>query len=100
LAFLYKRRRDYKRAAELWHELAEDGSPPDQIVLIALEQLAMCYEHRLGEPGKAAAATRRALQVLDPVLAAEREGRRRRLAHRLRRLAGKTAGLYCTSFLE
>ncbi|MGH9812763.1 MAG: ribonuclease H-like domain-containing protein, partial [Candidatus Acidiferrales bacterium] len=100
LSFLHKRRRDYESAAALWRELAEDGSAADRIALIALEQLAICYEHRLGEPEKAKEATWRALKVLDSLLATEREGRRARLANRLQRLARRTEANYCTSFLE
>ncbi len=114
LAFLCKRRREYERAAELWRGLAEDGSAADRVALIALEQLAMCYEHRLGQLKKAAEATRRALTLVDKVLAAECAERRARFDHRLRRLEGKLPALYadknvrapeagrgyCTSFLE
>jgi len=93
LSFLYKRRREYESAAALWRELADDRSPADRIALIALEQLAICYEHYLGEPEEAAKATRRALQVLDSALAAEREGRRGRFMYRLQRLKRKQANL-------
>jgi hypothetical protein len=94
LSFLYKRRRDYEAAVALWHELSDGRPSVDRIALIALEQLAMCYEHRLGEPEKAAEATRRALQVLDSAMAAERERRRERLLSRLQRLRRKQANLY------
>ncbi len=94
LAFLCKRRREYERAVELWRELTEDDAQVDRVALIALEQLAMCYEHRLGQPEKAAEATRRALELLDTVVAAERAERRARFDHRLRRLERKLPNLY------
>ena len=81
----------------MWRTLSE-GEADDRIALIALEQLAICYEHRLGDPEKAAEATQRALQVYHSVLAAERAGRCARLARRLQRLQRKLS--YCTSFLE
>ncbi len=93
LSFLYKRRRDYETAAALWRQLSDDCSAADRIALIALEQLAICYEHRLGEPEQAQQATRRALKVLDSLLATEREGRRARLVRRLDRLARKRPNL-------
>lgn len=89
LSFLYKRRGNYEEAATLWRELSDGRSPADRIALIALEQLAICYEHRLGEPKKAQEATRRALEVLDSVLETERAGRRARFVRRLRRLERK-----------
>ena len=89
LSFLCKRRGEYGRAAELWRELADDRSPADKIALIALEQLAICYEHRLGEPEKAKEAPRRALKAIDSLMASEREKRRARFANRLERLERK-----------
>ncbi|HXE75968.1 MAG TPA: ribonuclease H-like domain-containing protein [Candidatus Xenobia bacterium] len=96
LSFLYKRRGDYEAAARLWRELSENSA--DRSALLALEQLAAYYEHRLGEPERAAEATRRALRMLELALAAERDRRCARLTHRLRRLQRKLD--YCTSFLE
>ncbi len=96
LSFLHKRRGDYESAAALWRALSE--GPADRATLIALEQLAVCYEHRIGDPEKAAEATRQALHVHQSLLAAEHAGRSARLAHRLQRLRRKLS--YCTSFLE
>jgi hypothetical protein len=71
LAALAKRRRDYARAVRLWEEQAEDDHPGES--LRALEELAICYEHRLRDLEAAAACTGRALTALDRLVA--REGR-------------------------
>lgn len=89
LSFLYKRRRDYKAAAALWRELSA-GQAADRTALLALEQLAICYEHRLGAPEKALEATRSALAVLDLRVPTEHPSRRARLTYRLQRLTHTT----------
>ncbi len=95
LSFLYKRRRDYEGAATLWQELSDGRSPTDRIALIALEQLAICYEHRLRDPQAAAEAAQAALLQINPAAGAAGlnvKGWRRaqqRFARRLRRLARK-----------
>jgi uncharacterized protein YprB with RNaseH-like and TPR domain len=60
LARLVKRERNYIRAAELWHELADDTSGSFE----ACEQLAIHYERRAGDPREAARLTRFALGEL------------------------------------
>ena len=60
LARLVKRERNYLRAAELWHELADDAGSSFE----ACEQLAIHYERRAGDPSEAARLTRFALGEL------------------------------------
>jgi len=83
LSFLYKRWRDYERATALWHRLANSDNAT---ALTALEQLAICYEHRLGDPVAAARVTRQALELGGAW--------RERFVHRLQRLARSPASLY------
>jgi uncharacterized protein YprB with RNaseH-like and TPR domain len=91
LALLAKRQRDYARATSLWKELL--GEEIDG--LDAYEQLAIYYEHRAGEPERAAAVTREALEVLQTALRqgrlpAEHHGKwQERLTYRLSRLSRK-----------
>jgi uncharacterized protein len=104
LAFLAKRHRDYARATSLWKELL--GNDIDG--LDAYEQLAIYYEHRVGEPERAAAVTREALEVVQTALrqgrlAAEHHARwQERLRHRLLRLSRKESSrsLTRTAVLE
>lgn len=95
LSFLYKRRRDYEGAAALWRELSNDRSPADRVALVALEQLAICYEHRLRDRVAAAEATRRALSRIVPAAGAAGLGGgwRDRFAYRLQRLERKLPNL-------
>jgi hypothetical protein len=60
LARLVKRERNYIRAAELWHELADDAGSSFE----ACEQLAIHYERRVGDPREAARLARLALGEL------------------------------------
>jgi hypothetical protein len=91
LALLAKRQRDYARATSLWKELIGE----DIDGLDAYEQLAIYYEHRVGEPEHAAAVTREALDVLQTALRrgrldAEHHGKwHERLTYRLSRLSRK-----------
>ncbi|HSC77545.1 MAG TPA: ribonuclease H-like domain-containing protein [Candidatus Acidoferrales bacterium] len=85
LSFLYKRRGEHQRATALWRELAEASTAP-RTRLMALEQLAICYEHRLGDPVAATRATQQALEL------GGEWGKR--FTHRLQRLARRHAGLY------
>lgn len=96
LSLLYKRRRDYRRALELWQELlafgADNGSNDN---LAVYEELAICYEHRLDDPEAAREATRHALGLITCALAEEPENgsryrrARQRFTRRLDRLARK-----------
>jgi len=94
LARLAKRQGDFELATSLWMELR--GALPDGI--LAYEELAKYYEHRAGEP-------RRAAQLMSEALAELRRARgarflnpsqyakaRERFGHRLARLQGKVAG--------
>jgi hypothetical protein len=107
LAWLAKRERDYARAASLWQGLVEDGGEDSYgasslrhsaTSLDAFEQLAIYYEHRAGEPDRAAALTREALADLRRALRAGLVEPRRyqsakaRLEHRLARLERKCSG--------
>jgi hypothetical protein len=85
LSFLYKRRGDHARATALWRELAEASTAP-RTKLMALEQLAICYEHRLGDPVAATRVTRQALELSGEC--------QKRFTHRLQRLARRYASLY------
>lgn len=93
LARLVKRQRDYARAARLWAELADDGAGKES--LAALEELAICYEHRLRDLGAAREVTRRAIGTLDSLRESDAEDgaayrrARVRFAHRLGRLTRK-----------
>jgi len=60
LARLAKRDRDFDRATELWEDIL--GETRDG--LDAYEQLAIYYEHRAAEPGRALELTRQALAAL------------------------------------
>ncbi|MBI2956128.1 MAG: ribonuclease H-like domain-containing protein [Acidobacteria bacterium] len=99
LAWLYKRQRDFSRAIRLWSKLVEDNGHGERETLEASEELAICYEHRLGEPGRAAEVSRRALAALRTRAAFEPEAQARqrrlleRFSHRLARLARKTVPL-------
>ncbi|MFQ5777993.1 MAG: ribonuclease H-like domain-containing protein [Terriglobia bacterium] len=93
LSRLYKRQPDYHRALSLWQELVESGTTQlDRETLEACRELAICYEHRLGNLEAAARATRSALARLEEALAGMPENghryRRARAAfiHRLQRL--------------
>ena len=89
LSFLYRRRADYTRAFPLWQQLAATGAAP-RARLIALEQLAIGYEHRLGDPAAAARVTRQALEL--------GAGWRKRFEYRLQRLQRKLpTELLCAS---
>src|SRR5580700_2979736 len=94
LARLAKRQGDFELATSLWMELR--GALPDGI--LAYEELAKYYEHRAGEP-------RRAAQLMSEALAELRRARgarflnpsqyakaRERFGHRLARLQGKVGG--------
>jgi uncharacterized protein len=91
LARLAKREGDFELATSLWMELR--GALPDGI--LAYEELAKYYEHRAGEP-------RRAAELMGEALAELRRARgerflnasqyakaREKLGHRLSRLRGK-----------
>jgi len=96
LSLLYKRRREYEGAAALWKELSDGRSPADRIALVALEQLAICYEHRLDDPPRAAEATRSALSRFTPAAGAAGLNSKwgERFDYRLRRLTRKLPELY------
>jgi uncharacterized protein len=94
LARLAKRQGDFELATSLWMELR--GALPDGI--LAYEELAKYYEHRVGEP-------RRAADLMNEALAELRRARgarflnpsqyakaRERFGHRLARLQGKVGG--------
>lgn len=98
LSLLCKRLRDYPRAVTLWQRLVESGADDaGKARLAAYEELAICYEHRLGALGAAAEVTRRALAALDRLLPRQCEHRVRyrqaqaRFTHRLQRLTHKRA---------
>ena len=100
LSLLYKRQRDYKRAVMLWGELAEMRAPDSaREKLEAYQELAICYEHRLGELDAAVEVTQRALAELNRLLILQPENRARyrrakaRFTHRLSRLNYKRAPL-------
>jgi len=94
LARLAKRQGDFELATSLWMELR--GALPDGI--LAYEELAKYYEHRAGEP-------RRAAELMGEALAELRRARgarflntsqyakaREKFGHRLARLQGKVGG--------
>jgi uncharacterized protein YprB with RNaseH-like and TPR domain len=94
LARLAKRQGDFELATSLWMELR--GALPDGI--LAYEELAKYYEHRAGEP-------RRAAELMGEALAELRRARgarflkpsqyakaREKFGHRLARLRGKVGG--------
>ena len=64
LARLVKRERDYRRAAELWEELASESGPSFE----ACEQLAIHYEKNARDPQEAARISRFALGELRSAL--------------------------------
>ncbi len=92
LAWMAKRRGDFEQANTLWEQLRAGTHS----ALLASEQLAIHYEHRARDPGRALTLVRDALVQLRQE---ERAGRltrqsyyhwHRRLHHRLRRLAEKS----------
>ena len=102
LARLAKRQGDFELATSLWMELR--GALPDGI--LAYEELAKYYEHRVGEP-------RRAAELMGEALAELRRARgarflntsqyakaREKFGHRLARLQGKVGGDSGTPLLE
>src|SRR5580704_15568239 len=102
LARLAKRQGDFELATSLWMELR--GALPDGI--LAYEELAKYYEHRAGEP-------RRAAQLMSEALAELRRARgarflnpsqyakaREKLGHRLSRLRGKIGDASGSPLLE
>ncbi len=70
LAGMARRNRDYERANALWEQLRGGSSDG----LDAYEQLAIHYEHRAGQPDRAAALTREALVELQEAYRAGRIG--------------------------
>ncbi len=60
LALMAKRQGDYLRAAELWHEIADDSED----YLHACEQLAMHYERRIKDHQKALEFAKKAHAIL------------------------------------
>jgi len=102
LARLAKRQGDFKLATSLWMELR--GALPDGI--LAYEELAKYYEHRAGEP-------RRAAELMGEALAELRRARgarflntsqyakaREKFGHRLARLQGKVGAGPGASLLD
>lgn len=95
LALLCKRQRNYHRAVTLWQELARRHGHAKRHTLQAFEEMAICYEHRLGDLDAASEVTRRALSELERLRTqhtADRFRHRRaqaRFGHRLRRLTRK-----------
>lgn len=107
LSYLCKRRRDYPQAIALWKQLLsakQDKAGGETLEL--LEELAICYEHRLGDPEGATQVTRQALGQLVAWQgsASHKRSRYRRLhqrfAHRLRRLTAKRRGFFSTGRLS
>jgi uncharacterized protein len=102
LARLAKRQGDFELATSLWMELR--GALPDGI--LAYEELAKYYEHRAGEP-------RRAAELMGEALAELRRARgarflntsqyakaREKFGHRLARLQGKVGAGRGASLLD
>ena len=102
LARLAKRQGDFELATSLWMELR--GALPDGI--LAYEELAKYYEHRAGEPRRAAELMGEALSELRRARGArflnpsQYAKARERFGHRLARLQGKVGGASGTPLLE
>ena len=113
LAQLAKRERDYARAIKLWDALrenptagarkeapllAEDARKALESAIVAAEQLAIHYEHRAQEPGRALELIRAAIVKLESAhtngrLIPERSAKiKARLARRLARLERASPG--------
>lgn len=111
LALLYKRARDYERALVLWRQLLNtEAGEKGRRALEVCEELAICYEHRLGDPGAAAEITRRALAEVGRLVVFDFQQRsvyeraRARFTRRLRRLTRPPQPpallAHCTSLRE
>ena len=102
LARLAKREEDFELATSLWMELR--GALPDGI--LAYEELAKYYEHRAGEPRRAAELMGEALAELRRARgerflnAAQYAKAREKLGHRLSRLRGKIGDASGSPLLE
>lgn len=86
LASQHKRQRRYDLAAELWEEVSRREAP---FSILALEELAIHFEHREHDFSAALALTESALKHLRDLPAAK--ARRLRFEHRLERLRKKAA---------
>ena len=89
LAHQHKRQRQYERAVEVWMELARhpsDAAELAAVVLEALEELAIHYEHRRRNPHAALEFVGAALRQVDKTSSPYR-----RFVHRRERLQRKAA---------
>jgi hypothetical protein len=89
LAAQYKRQRRHDLAVEKWRELAQRESP---LAIIALEELAIHFEHHQRNPITAMEFTTAALKRLREQSPSSRQTAR--VAHRQERLQRKSAGLH------
>jgi uncharacterized protein YprB with RNaseH-like and TPR domain len=88
LASKHKRMLEHQRAVELWIEVTQRET---KLALLAFEELAICYEHRLRDAKTALEYTERAIEFLtrDNFVAMPGSREHQRFSHRLKRLRRK-----------